>query len=106
MKLENIKNLNDVENYLDLVVPDWKKSRGKETYSTTDTEHAKDYEVLQVFKPGDTLGIPFAEFWKGYYKFSPLDYTGFFGHVVIKGKNTFSFIGPLSFAVDAILELI
>lgn len=97
-------NLNEVEEFLKSIAPDWVICRGKNTYISDGTKHADDYEVLQVFNPKDKSGNPFAEFWRGFYSFSPSDYEGFFGPKYGKGKNYFSCMGPLDFAVQAISD--
>lgn len=91
-------NLKEIERFLKNNAPNWKTRRGKRTYMAMGEEHhpADNYEVLQVFRPGESY-IPFAEFWKGYYDLSPDSYTGF--------CRNFSCIGDLDFAMrDVIAE--
>ena len=95
----NFNNLDDVEAYVRENLKGWTTKRGKQTY-IEDVTPAKDYEVLQLFRPG-THKIPYAEFWRGYYDFSPEHYTGLYGPTIFRG---FSCQGSMEFAMRGVLE--
>lgn len=93
----NFNNLDDVQKYVQEHMKEWDFDRGQKTFmSKADITPAEGYEVLQLFSPGEPR-VPFAEFWQGYYDFSPDTYTGFYG------INTFGADcrGSLRFAMDA-----
>lgn len=97
-------NLDDVEKFLEKNVPDWVIRRGTNTHITSSTKHADNYEVLQIFDPKDKSGNPFAEFWRGLYEFSPSDYNSLYGPAYGRNQNYFKCIGPLDYAISAILK--
>ena len=92
MKFET---LNDVEAYVREHLKDWTIKRGKDTI-IPDVAPDKDYEVIQLFRPGRPKR-PYAEFWKGYYNFNPEGHTGFFGPSMWGG---FSCQGNLQYAME------
>lgn len=101
-KEENMhfNNLDDVAKYVQEHMEGWTIRRGKQTFmSKNDHTPADDYEVIQLFRPGNHT-VPFAEFWRGYYDFSPNSYKGCYG------LNLFgcSCSGDLDFAMRAVKE--
>lgn len=95
-------NLDDVKKFLEKNVSNWVIRRGTNTHITPSTKHADNYEVLQIFDPKDKSSNPFAEFWRGLYEFSPSDYNSLY---LWKKKNYFKCIGPLDYAISAILKV-
>lgn len=93
-------NLDDVQKYVNTHMDGWRIRRGTQTYMDM-SEHtpAENYEVIQLFRPEECM-IPFAEFWRGYYEFSPDSYTGFYG----PKRFGFSCSGELDFAMSRVID--
>lgn len=88
----DLKNLDDVQQFIRKNFPGWKMHRGKknfaDVYQRDVPEHAEDFEVIVLYAPNKW--IPVAEFWKGYYDFFPENFTGLCGGYHCMGSLEFA----------------
>lgn len=93
-------NLDEIEKFTNENLENWTIRRGQNSYMKyKDHKPADDFEVLQLFKPGETE-VPYAEFWRGFFDFAPNSYEGCYG-INLAGCNGF---GDLNFAMNKVWE--
>lgn len=114
----HFENLDEIEMFMKTKKSKWILKRGKDTIFSPlleraeelkDTnlkqfvpEPAEDYEVLQIFRPGEE-NIPYAEFWKGFYDFNPSKYIGCC-HLNEKPVMHWIILGTLDNIMQAVFE--